>query len=135
MASATVELPLSESESAINSLADVLPGDSKSTHPRDRLAAVLATEDAPTAVELYRAWIGPTKVPSLDEAADRVAEDLTGEFDPAEDATPSSSEIRIAEVYEQTREQGFEDAATFLRVLDASHQRNFARFLNRVVFE
>ena len=135
MASATVELPLSESESAIDSLASVLPGDSKSAHPRDRLSAVLAGEDAPTAVELYRAWIGPTHLPSIDEAADRVAEDLTGEFDPAEDATPSSSKIRIADVYEQAREQGFEDTATFLRVLDDGHQRQFARFLRRVVFE
>lgn len=135
MASATVELPLTESESAIDSLADVLPGDSKSAHPRDRLSGVLAGEDAPTAVELYRAWIGPEHVPSIDEAADRVAQDLTGEFDPATDATPSSSKIRVAELYEQAREQGFEDTAAYVRVLDRPHQRQFARFLRRVVFE
>ncbi|EMA04279.1 hypothetical protein SAMN05443574_1354 [Haloarcula vallismortis] len=114
----------------------VLPGDPQAYTDRvERLEALLDRESTPTPVAVFRAWFGPSDLPSAADAHEHVAIGAVGGFDPADDPRTTSDKITVAEAYDRTLEQGFDDAAVYLRVLEGDRQREFAHLVRRACLD
>lgn len=114
----------------------VLPGDPQTYTDRvERLETLLNRESTPTPVDVFRAWFGPSDLPSAADAHERVEIGAIGGFDPADDPTPTSDKIRVAEAYERALEQEFDDAAVYLRILEGDRQRAFANLVCRACLD
>jgi len=96
---------------------------------RRRLWGLFDEESNPGPIQIFTAWCGPEKLPTLTEAQEQVESgDISG-FDPAEDNPASGSTVLLMEAYNLALDNGLDDEAAYLRALELSYQRGFARLL------
>lgn len=95
----------------------------------DRLSALFERERQPSPIEIFRAWQGPGS-PSAVAARERVDWAAVDGFDPAADSWRTSRKAIVGLAYDRAHEQGYEDEATYLRVLDGGEQAGFANLLH-----